>query len=187
VVQAAKNSPASTGSYSLAVDFGSHAVALSTFANSTLSAQNPQAANTMVVQQTGLFHFVLGADQNNGTGVLLTIRNSSGQIVAQINAAAGSSISTTIRLEPDTYTFTFTPYRTDGQPITQVNYTLTGTRLSNPMGTQPEDPTASPSQSSSTSSSGTYSYDSTSSSDPSSNTYSWYNGSTAPSSSGYMA
>jgi hypothetical protein len=175
VSPAASSGAGSTGAYTVAVDFGAHAVQMTSFVNATLTEQAPQQTGTLAVQESALFHFVLSADANDGTGVTLTIRDASGAVVRQISAAAGTSVSTTLTLPPATYTFAFTAFRTDGKPVTGVNYQLQGVVLSAPQGPQPEDPTSSPSQQppsgSTTSGSTTTSNTSSSSTSQGSSTY----------------
>jgi hypothetical protein len=173
---------ASVGGYFVGIDFIAHAEQLTTIANSQLTAQAPTQQGQFNVPRSALFHFVLNANHNNGTGVLMTITNSSGTIVGQIAATDGEIASMTLILGAGAYTISVTAFRPDGQPITPVNFQLLMEMLSNPVGPQPSDPSSSPS----TGSSG-------STNDSSYYTYNWsgnsgtYGGSgtTDPSSSGY--
>src|SRR5262249_42645620 len=84
----------------------------------------------------------------DGTSLQLTVRDSSGNVLGQVSAAPGQGISLTLLLAPGTYTVSVTAYRTDGNPITPVQFRLKGIVLTDPVGPQPDDPTTSPSGSS---------------------------------------
>jgi hypothetical protein len=173
---AVQDGPSATGNYFLGIDFTDRPVQLDTFARSQLDATTPEQVGQLAVHRSALFHFVLTAEQNNGTGVEMVITDAEGRVVAVLRAAEGQTASTTLSLAAGTYTFRFRGYRTDGQPPTPVRFTLRGQILTDPIGPQPEDTTEQPSQpasstppSSSSTSSGT-----TSSSSPPPDSYSWY-------------
>jgi hypothetical protein len=148
----------SSGNYFVGGDFSSTAAQLTTFAGGQLTPQAPSGQGTLNVHASADFHFVLSADLNQGTGVQLTIRNSAGQIVGQVFAAAGQTVSLTVTLIPDAYTLSVAASRPDGQPITPVNFLLQGEYLTKPQGPQPTNTTTSSSSSSSSTSSSYYTY-----------------------------
>jgi hypothetical protein len=184
VGSAVQSGTGSTGGYTFAVDFGSHATQMQTFVNSTQTAQAPSQSATLVVKQTQLFHFTLSADANDGSGETLAILDRHGNVVASLSAVAGQTTSLTLTLNPGSYTFLFTAVRSDGKPITYVDYVLRGIVLSDPEGPQPVDPTAPPPNQStnnpSSPSSTAYSGSTGPSSDPYGTSYQWYGGSTGP-------
>jgi hypothetical protein len=132
----------SSGNYTVAVDFGAHAAQMQTLASSALPATTAGQTDTLVVNQTGLFHFTLSADANSGTGMMLTIVDGNGNVVRTLTASAGQTTSLTLTLNPGTYRFLFTAYRIDGKQVAQVQYVFRGIVLSDPEGPQPEDPIA---------------------------------------------
>ena len=76
--------PRNLGNYFLGVDFTTQAVQLQNFATGTLTPTNMQLANTVTVNQTALFHFVLSANTGNAAdaaAVRMTIYNGTGQVV----------------------------------------------------------------------------------------------------------
>jgi hypothetical protein len=145
-VEAASGMSQTGDNYFLGVDFSPRAIHLQTFADSTLSASTPSLSGTMAVSHTATFHFVLAADSSPGTTVRLTIRDNAGTIIRVLDVASGNALSLNLTLTPGNYTFTFTAYRSDGQPIPAVHFTLTGERLTDPAGPQPTDSTSNPSQ-----------------------------------------
>ncbi len=179
VNSAASSGQGSTGNYTVAVNFGSCAVSMQNFVSSQLTTQASTQTGTLNVQTTDLFHFVLAVPANAGTGVTMTIVNSSGQVVAQLSVTDGQTESLTLSLNPDTYTFEFTDFSVNGAALSTVNFSLQGTDLGSEMGPQAQSSTSSPSQggtsggSTSTSGSGSGSGSSSSSGSGSTSTYNW--------------
>ncbi len=182
---ATQSGTGSAGNYFVGVDFGSTAAQLTTFAGGQLNAQAPSGQGMLYVQRSAVYHWVLSADLNSGTGVQLTIRDSSGRVVGQVTADAGQSVSLTVTLVPGTYTLSVSAYRRDGKPITPVNFLLQGEVLTDPIGPQPDNSTSSTSSSPPPSSSTSGSYSTTSTSTTSSGSYSGSSTSSGTSSDSY--
>jgi hypothetical protein len=150
----------STGMYTVSVDFGTAATAMQTYASGQLTAATPQQSGTLAVQETNLFHFVLAVAANDGTNVAMTIRNSAGQVVGQLIVTNGTTSSLTLTLDPDTYTIQLTAFRTDGNPITPVQFSLLGDTLGEKMGATASDTSGSSTGGSSSSDNSTYTWSS---------------------------
>jgi hypothetical protein len=171
----------STGVYMVAANFDANAAALRDFASGQLNSTTTQTSGTLNVQETNLFHFVLSVPANDGTNVAMSIYNSSGQVVGQLIVTNGTTSSLTLTLDPGTYTIQLTAFRTDGKPITPVQFDLQAVCLGDKMGSTSTDTSGSSSSSSSSSSNNT--------------SYNWTYGntsfggstSTSPYSSGYSA
>jgi uncharacterized membrane protein YgcG len=170
---------------------------MQTFATATLNAQTPQTSGTLQVQLTSNFHFVLAVAPNDGTDVAMTILDSNGNVVGLLDVTDGNTDSLTLTLNPGTYTVELTAYRTDGKPLTPVQFVLQGDSQSGEIGPQATNTSSASSQSSggSSSSSGSTSSSSSGSSSSSSSSYQWTYGSTSfggpssqdPYSTGYSA
>jgi hypothetical protein len=188
-VSAPSSGSAAVGDYFLGVNYTANAEQLTTLATGQLTPQAPSQQGQLNVNRSTMYHFVLAADQNTGTGVQLTITNSSGAVVGQLTALAGQTNTLTLILAADTYTLRVTAFRSDGQPITPVNFLLQMEAWTMDDGPSAQDTTSSPSSGSTSSSSSTYYY---SSSNPSPDStyysYDWTSSgpsSTSPSSTGY--
>lgn len=129
-----------TGDYFLGVDFGSRAVKLKTFAESTVDSSRPSTSGELTIHRTGLFHFVLDSFLTTTSAVELSIRDSTGSLVATILANQGESVSLTQMFAPGTYSFTFhtLDHTSSG---TQGAFRLRGDRISDPIGPQAMDTT----------------------------------------------
>lgn len=131
------------GNYFVAVRFGDVATPLATFAADTLSDADRVDTNRVYVGEASVFHFVLTAGSGApGSSVRLTLTNSSGAVVYEVKAAAGTSASaSSVLLVPGAYTVTVEVENPSGAPI---SYTIQGGVTTNPAGPATIDPTLKP-------------------------------------------
>jgi hypothetical protein len=123
------------GNYFLGVDFGTTVSALPTLSRGTLAAGATSAADVFDVNRAALFHFVLAA----GAPVTMRIYDQTGAAVFTLQSAGGDPVSRNVYLKAGRYTVKFTA------GTTSATYALRGTRVSDPVGPQPSDPTEDPS------------------------------------------
>jgi Matrixin len=134
------NGSNNTGKYVLGIKFdANHApVTLDTLDSNSLSSATSANVSTLVMNQNGLFHFLLGAD-NGGSSVAgavltLAIYDQSGNQVFTIDAPTGQPPSTGIVYLPTgTYTVR-TSIKSSTGLFLPVNYWLRGEILSDPIG-----------------------------------------------------
>jgi hypothetical protein len=135
-----------TGNYQLAVQFGPVAQTLPTLTSGTLSVSQPTAGGSLCVTTTELIHIVLSAAGTvANTGVQLTIVDSTGRVAASLTAPAGQPVSLTALLSAGVYQVRLAAVAGSGQPVPTVNYTLQGVGVSDPIGPEADNPSASPS------------------------------------------
>jgi hypothetical protein len=144
-VQAAR--PGATGGFFLGADLRQAPTQMATLASGTASSAQ---SGTLTIYNTALMHFVVQA--NSGDGVRLDVLDSRGNVVSTAVAEPGQAASLTVDLQPGQYTLRVTPFRDDGLPAT-TDFTLSAILLSEPMGPQASDPTATPSKTTTTTSS----------------------------------
>jgi hypothetical protein len=126
-----------TGNYTLDVQFGRIAAEMNTFLTGTVPSATTGLSGKLYIARTQLMNFVLDAASPGGL-LTLTIRDSLGQIVQQLNVRAGNTISSVSQiLKPGEYTFTITA-------STRMAFTLRGSRLSDPIGPVIDDGTLAP-------------------------------------------
>jgi hypothetical protein len=109
-----------------------------------LSAQAP-VTGLLQVTQYQIVHFALAAAATGGsnqTGVLLTIRDASNNVVASLLVAPGSPLSTDVALPPGNYSVQLLAVALNGGTPASVGYTLIAYVVSNPVGITPVDPTS---------------------------------------------
>ena len=140
------------GDYSLSLDMRAEAIESPLQASGTLGGE--AAASTygyMNVLHDQVMHFVLDSQTANaapGTVVNVTIRDAANQVVGEVSAAAGQARSFDVFLRTGIYRVQITVTSSDGSTPTTTNFTLAGTRISDPISVVPTDPTASPTPSS---------------------------------------
>lgn len=116
-----------SGNYSLFVNFGKVATQLTTFASGPINSVNTPVSGNLYVAQPQLFNFVLSAEGSTGS-VTMVIRNAAGVVVEQLTANAQSTRSSFSRLlAPGQYTVSFSA-------TVPQNFTLRGSRISEPIG-----------------------------------------------------
>lgn len=120
-------SPGRTGNYALDVQFVSAPAEMDTFLTGTVPNATSTLSGKLYVARTQLMNFVLDAP-SPGALLTLTIRDSLGTIVQQLNVRAGTTVSTISQiLKPGEYSFTITA-------STRMSFTLRGSRVSDPIG-----------------------------------------------------
>jgi hypothetical protein len=132
------------GNSSLVVDFTQPPALSQSFASGTLTSAARQQTATLYVAQPQLFQFDLGVDRPTGrskASVEMTIVDQSGNVVFDLVAAAGQTVSgASVLLPPGAYTVLFKGSG-GGQPLT---YNLHGNSLTDPIGPALNDPTLAP-------------------------------------------
>ena len=129
--------PGRTGNYTLDVQFGSVPAEMNTFLTGTVPSATTGLSGKLYIARTQLMNFVLDAASPGGL-LTLTIRDSAGLIVQQLNVRAGNTISTISQiLKPGEYTFTITA-------STRMGFTLRGSRVTDPIGPVIDDGTLQP-------------------------------------------
>ncbi|MBX7166423.1 MAG: matrixin family metalloprotease [Pirellulales bacterium] len=127
------------------VDFAQDATHFETFVNHTLERGDQETLRTLVVNQSQLFHLVLGASDwslPGEVGVRMTIINDQGRAVFEQSVPDGAVRSFDVLLDPGVYTVRFTRANPDGQgPVWIV---LSGGTQSSPLGPQLRDTITAP-------------------------------------------
>jgi hypothetical protein len=135
------------GNCSLVVDFDQPQALSRTFTSGTLTPAAAQQTDNLYVAQTQLFQFALSVNQpspRTHASVELTITDQAGNVVFDLVAAAGQTVSgASVLLPPGAYTarFTLTTTHGSGLPLT---YILQGNSQSDPIGPATNDPTLAP-------------------------------------------
>jgi hypothetical protein len=135
------------GNSYLVVDFSQPLALSRDFVNGTLTpAAAPQTYN-LYVAQTQLFQFALTVDQPSAwyrSSVELTITDQSGNVVFDLVAGAGQTVSGAgVLLPPGAYTAHFTVVGGNGTAL-PLTYHLHGGSLTDPIGPALNDPTLAP-------------------------------------------
>lgn len=144
-VEADERGATEVGNYFLGIDFGKTAVRMEEFTQGTMSAADARDIGTLVVTRNELYHFVLSASPSSvEAAVRATFYDANGRVVGSVMASAGDAVSVTLMLKPGTYTVSFSAATRDGRPLPSMDYWLTGTRLSDPIGPQSEEPMSGP-------------------------------------------
>ena len=148
VAAADPSGPQNMGDYFLAVDERAQPIEIGHLASGTLTASAQQQAFQLTAAQDHLFHFTLStspAGTGTDSAVRLTILDDQNRLVATAVADAVSSASLDVLLTAGTYRVVITGATRDRtQPLPDLAYTLDGGPRTDPVGPQPEDPTAAP-------------------------------------------
>lgn len=140
--------PFNTGNYQLTASFIAAPAAFQTFAVGTLDAGTGQNVHTLYVAQPQLFHFLLQADAAaiaRPQAVVATIRNEAGQIVNRFAVAPGETRSAgAVLLVPGTYSLSISVASLTSDITTPFGYQLTGSAISDPFASDPNDQTNHP-------------------------------------------
>jgi len=133
------NGPNNTGKYVLGIKFdANHApVTVSALESSTLASPTSANASTLIMNQNGLFHFLLSADNGSslaGAVVTLAIYDQSGNLVFTIDAPTGQPAATgVVYLQTGTYTVR-TSVKSSSGVFWPITYSLLGQIISDPIG-----------------------------------------------------
>lgn len=137
-----------TGSYEMLADFGTRTTDVQTFAQGQIAAGTTAVTDTLYVAQPQTMQFLLSATADAGapagTGVRMVIRDSLGNVLVDLFAAAGQTVSGPgVLFRPGEYTVTLEAVRAGGY-TGAVGVTVRGNRITDPIGAQPSDPTFQP-------------------------------------------
>ncbi len=124
------------------VDFAHDSTHLEQLVSGSLAAGASESLQTLTVNQSQLFHWVLsGSDwsQPQETGVQMNVVDAAGQTVYRLAAADGASRSGDVFLAAGQYTVRFT--RAVSDTATPVIFKLSGLTTSEPLGPQLRDTT----------------------------------------------
>ena len=128
--------PGRIGNYALDVQFGRVPAEVNTFLSGTVPGANKPIVGNLYIARTQLMNFIL--DAKSGGALTLTIRDSLGQVVQQLNVPAGSTSSSISQiLKPGKYLFSIST----NAPTT---FTLRGSRITDPIGPVLDDVTLDP-------------------------------------------
>lgn len=134
--------------YRFGIDFRSTPVTLSTIGNGVFTGTTSDVARDFTVTRSQLFRFELTTLSQvgdlNAYGQLV-IRNSLGQTVVTLDASSGETTFTDILLDPGSYQVSVSGLTTDGRTVNKLNYSLSFTGLTDPIGPSLIDSTLSPS------------------------------------------
>ena len=140
------NGPNNTGGFLLAVQFGATTVDLQGVTQGTLGPTQSQAAGTLTIQQGSLMHFVVSAqaaDPTKAAAVRFTVLDNTGAPVLTTVAYNGKDpVSVTGVLGAGTYTVLVTEYAPSGSALPALQYSVTASRLDEPISPQPSSNTA---------------------------------------------
>ncbi len=137
-----------TGSYQLTADFGTVTTEVQTFAAGAMGAGTITVSDTLYVAQSQVMHFLLTASADAtapaGTGVRMVIRDGLGNVLVDLFAEAGRTVSGPgVLFRPGEYSVTLEAVRPlgyDGAVVVSVS----GSRSTDPIGAVPSDPTFRP-------------------------------------------
>lgn len=146
-VQADPNAATTTGNYGMTVDFTNTPIQLTNFVGGALSSTG-SAQGAFYVAQNQLFDFVLSASAAGaapGQSVRMTIVDSSGQVVVDLTAPAGDTVSAPpLLILPGAYTVTFVAQSAGTTSDLPLTFALQGATISDPIGPALSDPTMQP-------------------------------------------
>jgi hypothetical protein len=136
-----------SGNCSLVVDFSQPLALSRKFAEGTLTQAAPQQTFALYVAQTQLFELALtvdGTSARTNSSVELTITDQAGNVVFDVVAGAGQTVSgASVLLPPGAYTARFTTKTLYGAAV-PLTYHLHGSSLTDPIGPALNDPTLQP-------------------------------------------
>jgi hypothetical protein len=141
-VAAAPGNPGhALGNYFLGINFNKEPVVLDTFVNNAaFDSAHSATTGTLQVFQSQLMHFVF---ITGGSGTLdVAVTDSKGNTIYQAGIGGGTSLTTTLILKPDTYTFHFLGRALGGGR--SLSYSLQALAISDPVGPDPVDTTVIP-------------------------------------------
>jgi hypothetical protein len=148
VAAANANGSNSSGNYFLGVNFGPTAIQLQNFLGGTLTASAPYTLDTLTVNQSQEFHFVLSATTPGSTAqatVQMVIVNSAGKVVFVMTAGNKEAVSRNVYLTPGKYQVWFSGALVGGGALPALVFQLSGTTLTDPIGPEATDSTSDPS------------------------------------------
>lgn len=137
-----------TGSYQLTADFGTRATDVQTFAAGQIDAGTTAVSDTLYVAQPQVTHFLLTASADAtapaGTGVRMVIRDGLGNVLVDLFAETGRTVSGPgVLFRPGEYSVTLEAVRPLGYDGA-VGVSVSGSRSTDPIGAVPSDPTFRP-------------------------------------------
>jgi hypothetical protein len=137
----------SVGDYGAAVEFPTSAVTFPRGVTGTLDDSHTQTAADLTVPQTQQLHLVLAADSGQVTGaaVRLTVRDSQGNVVYQLQAADGDTVSGDVMVSAGVYTVAITVVPPADGSLPVIGFTLNLIGITDPIGVQAADTTSDPS------------------------------------------
>jgi hypothetical protein len=128
------NAAISTGDYFLGVTFAATGASFQTIASGTLGTPSAIQASTLSLPTDELYRLVLTAGTGTaGSGVAITVTDSTGKVVAALTSLTGQSSSLTLRLAQGTYFVTVAAINPPVGQWTPLPFFLTGTDLSDPI------------------------------------------------------
>lgn len=146
-VQADPNAAKTTGNYGMMVDFSNTPIQLTTFASGSFASPGG-TSGAFYVAQNQLFDFVLSANAAGaapGESVRMTITDSTGQVVVDLTAPAGDTVSTSpLLILPGAYTVTYVAQASGTAAYVPLSFALQGATLSDPIGPALTDTTLQP-------------------------------------------
>lgn len=137
-----------TGSYQMTADFSTQTTNVQTFATGQIAAGTTTVHDTLYVAQPQTMHFLLSStadpDAPAGTGVRMLIRDAAGNVLVDLFAPAGQTVSGPgVLFRPGEYSVTLEAVRAGGY-TGPVGVTVRGDRSTDPIGAVPTDPTFQP-------------------------------------------
>jgi hypothetical protein len=140
-----------TGRYEIAVNFLSSAVSFPMNASGALNAATPSASANLTVDQSQVMHFVLAASQlpaNSNTVVVLTIVDSHGNVVENLQVAPGDAESVDLFLQAGSYSVLVSEVSENGTPPQALQFELSAIGITDPVAIAMANPTSTPAGSS---------------------------------------
>ncbi|MCU0705695.1 MAG: matrixin family metalloprotease [Fimbriiglobus sp.] len=137
-----------TGSYEMTADFSTQTTSVQTFASGQIVAGTQTVTESLYVAQPQTMHFLLSATADPtapaGTGVRLVIRDHLGNVLTDLFAPAGRTVSGPgVLFRPGEYSVTLEAVRAGGY-TGAVGVTVRGDRSTDPIGAVATDPTFQP-------------------------------------------
>jgi hypothetical protein len=136
------------GSYQLTADFATQATNVQSLATGQIDPGTPTVSDALYVAQPQVMHFLLSATADPtapaGTGVRMVIRDGTGNVLVDLFAQAGQTVSGPgVLFRPGEYSVTLEAVRPLGY-TGPVGVAVRGSRSTDPIGAVPSDPTFRP-------------------------------------------
>ena len=127
----------SSSAFDITVDFTTRSTTTDLAAHGDASTE-AQTAN-LAVGQSQTIHFALSATGDNGASIVLTVRDSAGNIVYVLSAAGGTSRSSEVFLAAGNYTVEVKQIAAPDYTGGPLSYRINGWGITDPIGALPVD------------------------------------------------
>jgi hypothetical protein len=133
-----------SGTYLLGADYRATPIGLDTLVQNTLSATNTTSVTGLETSEAMLYHFVLSftaQPTSSPVAMALQLYDQNNNVVFTLVCMEGQTVSTNALLGSGTYTARFVAATQNGSTLSNVSYSLLGSRLTDPLDPVPIAPT----------------------------------------------